>query len=486
MDPTSSLSIQEEWNKLKLAHQRLSLQQERLQLDQAMFKEEKRNFKRSQKLAQKAIAASASTSDDQSINSMNSQLAMPQLAPTNSSTSTHDAEAVEKLRDQLILAQEQLQSKDKELKTLHSSIQQEGHDLEGQLQATQRSLASMLVERDALRLERDALEDKLESLSQQNAGDSSLKGCHKCGDRQIELQQLQDDLQHMKLAYAQSQARHAQQKRDYRFQQEQTSQEQHSRTVELEELVKELQQEKEGLETELQKVREESSSADKDNGDYWKATAERLRAQFDQQSQQLEDYKLLLPRNKSLLEQATAKKDRLLTKISELEDRLDDSDEELKKLKASEAELEQQNQTLQKERDELLEGREQQMSDRGANVSVESPENLVEQFSSKSKGVTLSVTDVVIPLDESTSKKAAQDGGKHVVEWEWTGPTGLFGLYTGWLDLTGNPNGHGTLRIEDGSIYDGEWRRGLREGKPNKISKETVGTDSFYTWPGSG
>jgi MORN repeat len=80
---------------------------------------------------------------------------------------------------------------------------------------------------------------------------------------------------------------------------------------------------------------------------------------------------------------------------------------------------------------------------------------------------------IVIPLDDSVlSSSLIRSGMKHVVEWQWTNRKSVLGLYTGWVDLAGNPHGHGTWRIEDGSIYDGEWKRGLRDGKCfTKISR---------------
>jgi len=95
---------------------------------------------------------------------------------------------------------------------------------------------------------------------------------------------------------------------------------------------------------------------------------------------------------------------------------------------------------------------------------------------------------VVIPSDLPN-----QSDRKHVVEWEWHGPT-FAGVYTGLLDLTGNPDGTGTLRIEDGSIYDGDWQRGLRHGHGVYASVEgdlfrgTWQDDKFYgrgvyVWP---
>jgi len=69
-------------------------------------------------------------------------------------------------------------------------------------------------------------------------------------------------------------------------------------------------------------------------------------------------------------------------------------------------------------------------------------------------------------MDENLSySRLIRSGMKHVIEWKWRSREGALGLYTGWLDVSGYPHGNGTWKIEDGSIYDGEWKRGLRNGK---------------------
>ena len=54
--------------------------------------------------------------------------------------------------------------------------------------------------------------------------------------------------------------------------------------------------------------------------------------------------------------------------------------------------------------------------------------------------------------------------GEHVTElnWELRDSSGKF---TGWLNLEGSPNSHGILRMEGGSVYDGEWKLGEWNGK---------------------
>jgi hypothetical protein len=53
---------------------------------------------------------------------------------------------------------------------------------------------------------------------------------------------------------------------------------------------------------------------------------------------------------------------------------------------------------------------------------------------------------------------------KLVMEYEWHGPD-MVGIYTGQLSIkTNNPDGNGTLRLEDGAVYDGEWVDGRPHG----------------------
>jgi hypothetical protein len=53
---------------------------------------------------------------------------------------------------------------------------------------------------------------------------------------------------------------------------------------------------------------------------------------------------------------------------------------------------------------------------------------------------------------------------RHVMEFEWHGPKEA-GVYTGWLlKSTGNPDNSGTLRLEEGDVYDGNWKDGKQHG----------------------
>jgi hypothetical protein len=59
---------------------------------------------------------------------------------------------------------------------------------------------------------------------------------------------------------------------------------------------------------------------------------------------------------------------------------------------------------------------------------------------------------------------ASDPNRKLVMEYEWHGPE-FMGVYTGQLSVTtNNPDGNGTLRLDDGAVYDGEWVNGKPHG----------------------
>jgi hypothetical protein len=464
----SNSALQQEWSKLKISQQRLSLQQERLKLEQELLKTEKRNWKRSSKLKSAPHRDSSShfsALDDQSINSMNSQI---QIVPTSPLVLEEEtSSSVRELREQLAQAQALLEQKDKALAKVEGGAvanSEELKSLQAQLAATQRSLANVLVEKDTAQHERDALEEQLAQRQPERksslASNASTSRCHKCAEQQLEIQQLQDDLQNMKLAYVNAQTRSAQQTREWQLKQQTLHESQQSKLQDWQHSLAELQHEKEALESEVQQLREEtlatSTVSSSNQGDqYWKDEAERLQNQLGEQNRQLEDWKLLVPRNKVLLEQATTKQERLQTKYYDMESKYEEQRDLVKELQAVNKTLVEKHESLEQEHNHL---REQQPT------FSDFPNDPVDL---QKENDYSSILDIVIPLDDPSGPrdKLVRDGMKHVVEWEWTSATGLYGMYTGWLDLTGTPHGHGTLRIEDGSIYDGEWKRGLREGK---------------------
>jgi hypothetical protein len=57
----------------------------------------------------------------------------------------------------------------------------------------------------------------------------------------------------------------------------------------------------------------------------------------------------------------------------------------------------------------------------------------------------------------------------HVSDMDWAGASQI-GKYTGYVDETGEPHGRGKLEVENGDVYEGEWKNGKRHGQ------------GVYTW----
>jgi hypothetical protein len=67
--------------------------------------------------------------------------------------------------------------------------------------------------------------------------------------------------------------------------------------------------------------------------------------------------------------------------------------------------------------------------------------------------------------DDDDDEQHLQENQKLVMEMEWHG-TEWSGVYTGSVDIaTKQPDGSGTLRLDDGAVYDGDWRMGLPHGR---------------------
>mmetsp|Transcript_12698 Transcript_12698/g.26218 ORF Transcript_12698/g.26218 Transcript_12698/m.26218 type:complete len:289 (-) Transcript_12698:940-1806(-) len=171
-----------------------------------------------------------------------------------------------------------------------------------------------------------------------------------------------------------------------------------------------------------------------------------LEMQLRDKSRQIDDWKLLFPRNKTLLEKTISKNKQLL-----------------KQLEASQG----RNQLkLQMEAEDI----EQKKDKRDGNTIDDMDTICLERGSTKvlpttnSSSPSADENKFLIPSDLSSDELKNRDK-KFVIEWVWAnGENGLGGLFTGWLDLGGNPTGKGTLRIDDGGIYIGEWKAGRRNG----------------------
>lgn len=123
------------------------------------------------------------------------------------------------------------------------------------------------------------------------------------------------------------------------------------------------------------------------------------------------------------------------------------------KLDSTISDLEEQ---LEQKREEIAQVKEQPkntriIKDNGIDCNFEAPSN-------NTNTNKLAPSSITIPSDYMNKVDK-----KHVIEWDWVGPN-FGGAFTGWVDLQGDPDGTGTLRIEDGSIYDGDWKHGFRHG----------------------
>jgi hypothetical protein len=67
-----------------------------------------------------------------------------------------------------------------------------------------------------------------------------------------------------------------------------------------------------------------------------------------------------------------------------------------------------------------------------------------------------------------TDKKEVKKS-RHVSDTDWVGANQI-GKYTGYVDENGEPHGRGKLEVENGDVYEGEWKNGKRHGQ------------GVYTW----
>jgi hypothetical protein len=65
-----------------------------------------------------------------------------------------------------------------------------------------------------------------------------------------------------------------------------------------------------------------------------------------------------------------------------------------------------------------------------------------------------------------------------VQDMEWSG-SNQKGKYTGYVSENQEPHGRGTLKVENGDVYEGEWRNGRRHGQ----GVYTWATGDLYTGP---
>mmetsp|Transcript_15102 Transcript_15102/g.31077 ORF Transcript_15102/g.31077 Transcript_15102/m.31077 type:complete len:517 (+) Transcript_15102:269-1819(+) len=215
----------------------------------------------------------------------------------------------------------------------------------------------------------------------------------------------------------------------------------------------------------------------------WKQEKEVLEMQFLDQNRQIDDWKLSLPRNQVELKQTMMENKQLMKELKEARKKEDFLRKELEEVRGQE----------QSARQELAEVQSQDKFDSdsglGKHLTTLKTEQRhdVQRFNSIDAQTvdmqTVDMQSVISERDQSSNSgpaataasvstvaifftlphdlsEASRRQMKFVIEWEWS----RFGLYTGWLDLDGNPNGSGTLRMANGDVYIGDWKHGRRAG----------------------
>jgi len=324
-------------------------------------------------------------------------------------------------------------------------------EMKEQLAETQSSLAQLLVERHAIQRERDVLKEKLS----------------------------QDQLEKVSI-----------------------SEHDEHQITELEGRLKLFEKENQQLRQENQDYQESVESAQKAANleasittDDLQKENERLRKQVMERERQIEDWKLLIPRNKLLLEQAHQKNERMAKQLKELEENSIEQEEFIKEIQLTKEALVKQRDRRQSEFDQLKQEKDTikssyketrevlesiDLDDIHSEENNEKKEKLIQlrnvqpnDIIAEEDGVEKSQYSLLLPFDLPPGEN---HGKKHVIEWDWSG-NNLSGMYTGWVDLEGNPNGHGTIRVDNGSLYVGEWQHGKRHGHGVFL---TVEGDLFY------
>ena len=200
----------------------------------------------------------------------------------------------------------------------------------------------------------------------------------------------------------------------------------------------------------------------------WESEVQRLQRQIDDQMEQIKEFNPTIQRNRILLEQ-----ERL--KIEELEEDLEAAN---KKHALIEGEFEDYQRTadnmrkdLEKDiqdKEQLVAEAEEQLKELQELGKIHSQQNVADQLKLASiaayddDGKFSRLVAIKIPSDLEASG-GTEFYGEHVTELDWELKDSS-GKFTGWLNLEGNPDSHGILRMEGGSVYDGEWKLGEWNG----------------------
>ena len=409
----------------------------------------------------------------------------------------------------------ELQNKLEELTLVH---EQELENFTEKLSSAQRSLSESFVERDRVQQQRDELQDQLNDGGQ---AASESKPCADLDSLKEQAEMLQSDLSKLNSKYKREQLTHAAEKQKWhddrpsltrtnpseemqQLKEENSYLFKHQKELEtelekmekfspptetadngsqeeLQQLKEELEQlkkehyrvldEKEELEADLeiqeailkrQEKRIESSDAVlQEQKTEWEEEKKNIMRQIEVQNREMKDRRLAVPQNKLILEQEQDNNGELEKRLEETMYKLHDQEEALEYSMKTKGVLIKQreryrkkHQQLQKEREDLML---QKKSIEGELVQ-ENEMAVPPPTVSPSVGESRDPFVVLMPADIPSSTK------NHVLECDWSGDNNLSGKYTGWMDAEGKPDGHGTLRIEDGSIYAGEWLKGQRHG----------------------
>jgi hypothetical protein len=214
--------------------------------------------------------------------------------------------------------------------------------------------------------------------------------------------------------------------------------------LQVETLTKQLQQKNDELQLEVTKSRNDSiaRSADLVKSQH---QVEALTAQLEQTENELDATRMETEGYKATVDSQTLQIEQLELEKSDLELEVQTA---LQKVESLQVEL-------------------QNVSSSAAAETAAAAKMAAEQLMLEQPDLTSPLAGEYIEHRTSSSAHQQPDPLTHrlVLEHEWHG-TELTGVYTGWVDIdTGNPSGNGTLRVDDGAVYDGDWKNGHRHGQ---------------------
>jgi hypothetical protein len=485
-------SAKKEWDKVNIGMKRLALKEEKLNLDQELVRAERNKLKVQNKLANKNASRTSSSDIQPQKDWQEKEKVYQEKIQAYEQEWLQlklEKEEEDKKREQelsLKSAAPDTNELQKELEELTLGHEQELDNFKTKLFSTQRSLAELFVERDRVQRQRDELQDQLNIGGQ---AESESKPCVDCVGMKDQVDILESDLNNLNSKYKREQHSHAVEKQKW------LDNSKSSTRVNTSEEVQQLKEEnsyllkhQKELETELEKVEkfsppteaaencsqeelqqlkailerqktriESSDTVLREQKTEWEEEKKIIMCQVEEQNRQMEDWKLTAPRNRLILEQEQEKNGELEKRLEATMSKLQDQEGALEDSMKTKEALIKQRERHQKEYQQLQKEREDLMLQQESLIG----ELLQEKEMAVSTPTVSTSADpfvVLIPADIPSSTK------KHVTECDWSGENNLSGKYTGWMDTDGKPDGHGTLRIEDGSIYAGEWLKGQRHG----------------------